>query len=240
MDNTTLGTSKFYPRLVSGTPASVSSPAFEHSAYANGRLFWLGIGVAERCFAAILLLFCFPIFGVAAIAILVLSKQSPLVAHRRVGLGGRDLWVYKLRTMWQPNGKRTELQFLEYLPITPVPVIKKRPDARVTSRLAKFCRKYSIDEIPQLWQVVKGDMALVGPRPITRLELLEYYGDFAATVIQMRPGLVGLWQVRGRNRLSYKQRRKFDEFLIRRWSFPLYAHIVVASIRCVLAGDDAY
>lgn len=142
--------------------------------------------------------------------------------------------------MWQPSNKRPELQFLEYLPITPVPDTKRRPDARVTSRVAKFCRKYSIDEIPQLWQVVKGQMALVGPRPITRLELLTYYGDFATELIKIRPGLVGLWQIRGRNRLTYKQRRKFDEFLIRRWSLPLYLHILVTSIRCVLAGDGAY
>jgi lipopolysaccharide/colanic/teichoic acid biosynthesis glycosyltransferase len=239
MDNTTAQDAKFYARFVSGSSASVSSPVFGGAAYVPARSFEFVICAMERCVAGMLLILSSPVFAAAAVAVLVLSKKSPLVAHKRVGYKGRDLWVLKLRTMWQRDSERT-LGFLEYLPLTPVPQSKRRPDPRVTSHLAKFCRKYSIDEIPQLWQVVKGEMALVGPRPITRLELAEYYGEFGSSLIQVRPGLVGLWQVRGRSRLTYKQRRKFDEFLVCRWSLRLYMHVLLKSICCVLAGDEAY
>ena len=108
------------------------------------------------------------------------------------------------------------------------------------SRFAAFCRRYSLDELPQLYHVARGEMSLVGPRPITLLELNEYYGASAAEVISLRPGLTGLWQVKGRNRLSYARRKRLDLFFVRNGSAGLYFQILLRSVSGVLSGRGAY
>jgi lipopolysaccharide/colanic/teichoic acid biosynthesis glycosyltransferase len=115
-----------------------------------------------------------------------------------------------------------------------------RKSIRVTSRFAAFCRRYSVDELPQLWQVVLGDLALVGPRPLTLHELETYYGSDAARIVAAKPGLSGLWQVSGRSRLSYAQRRRLDLFLVQKWSISLYFRILLITLPRVLAGKDAW
>jgi lipopolysaccharide/colanic/teichoic acid biosynthesis glycosyltransferase len=121
-----------------------------------------------------------------------------------------------------------------------VPEIKVSADPRVTSAFAAFCRKYSVDEMPQLWHVVRGDLALVGPRPLTAEEIAEHYGSEAGEVLRVKPGLTGLWQVRGRSNLTYPERRRLDLFLVRNWSFRLYADILLATIPSVLSGKGAW
>jgi lipopolysaccharide/colanic/teichoic acid biosynthesis glycosyltransferase len=110
----------------------------------------------------------------------------------------------------------------------------------VTSRFAAFCRRYSLDELPQLWQVVRGEMSLVGPRPLTRQELDTYYGADASRIIAAKPGLSGLWQISGRSRLTYPQRRRLDLFLVRKWSVSLYLRILFTTLPRVAAGKDAW
>jgi exopolysaccharide production protein ExoY len=119
-------------------------------------------------------------------------------------------------------------------------VRKSEKDSRVTSRFAAFCRRYSIDELPQLYQVVTGQMSLIGPRPLTKLELDLYYGRNAAELLTRRPGISGLWQVSGRSRLSYRQRRRLDLFLVRKWSPGLYLQTLLATIPTVLTGRNAW
>jgi lipopolysaccharide/colanic/teichoic acid biosynthesis glycosyltransferase len=121
----------------------------------------------------------------------------------------------------------------------PVPTSKRCADPRVKSRFAAFCRRHSLDELPQLYHVARGEMSLVGPRPITLAEHREYYGSSADEVLSVRPGLTGLWQVRGRSRLSYARRKRLDLLLVRRVSASLYFHILVRSIPSVLTGRDA-
>jgi len=126
---------------------------------------------------------------------------------------------------------------ISQLPLNP----RKLPtDPRVTSRLARICRKYSIDELPQLWQVVSGDLALIGPRPLTAEEIETYYRETAAPLLSVKPGLSGLWQVKGRSRLTYRQRCRLDLFMIRKWSLGLYARILAATIPGVLTGRNAW
>ena len=108
------------------------------------------------------------------------------------------------------------------------------------SRFAAFLRKFSIDELPQLLHVLRGDMSLVGPRPLTRAELAKYYGEYATEIIQIQPGLTGLWQIRGRNRLSYRQRRRLDLFLVRRFGWLLYLKVLLCTPARVLTGRDAW
>jgi len=191
----------------------------------------------------VLLLIAFPFLVAVAFVTVALSGRSPFVAHRRVGRKGQTLWVVKLRTMWDKRASVGDrLTFIERIAAgrAGAITIKSRQDPRVTSRFAALCRRYSVDEVPQLWHVVRGEMALVGPRPLTARELEVHYGPVVEEILSVRPGLTGLWQVRGRSSLSYVQRRRLDLFLVRNWSLELYAKILIRTIPAVLVGTDAW
>jgi lipopolysaccharide/colanic/teichoic acid biosynthesis glycosyltransferase len=192
---------------------------------------------AERYAAAAALVLAAPLLGAAMAVVRVLSGRSPLVAHRRIGLGGEPLWVLKLRTMWEGVGR--EGGWVEWLDEPEVPPVKRGLDPRVTSRFAAFCRRHSIDELPQLWHVVQGRMRLVGPRPMTQAEVRTCYGADAGELLAARPGLTGLWQVMGRNRRTDAQRRRLDLLLVRRCSAHLYAWILWRTALEVVAPKDA-
>jgi lipopolysaccharide/colanic/teichoic acid biosynthesis glycosyltransferase len=196
--------------------------------------------LAERLAAGVAFVAVAPALGATMLAVRVLSGRSPLIAHRRLGLNGEPFWILKLRTMWDKADRQTDGGWIEYLRDTDVPVIKGAPDPRVTSRLAAFCRRYSMDELPQLLQVVTGKLSLVGPRPLTKGELDTYYGPDCSEVLSVRPGLTGLWQVMGRNRLTYAQRRRLDLFLVRKWGLGLYLRILLRTPQRVLSGRDAW
>jgi lipopolysaccharide/colanic/teichoic acid biosynthesis glycosyltransferase len=142
--------------------------------------------------------------------------------------------------MWDGPSPQAGPKWIEYLSETEVPVIKGAPDPRVTSRLAAFCRRFSVDDLPQLLQVVTGKLSLVGPRPLTPAELEAYYGSHSAEVLSVRPGLTGLWQVMGRNRLTYPQRRRLDLFFVRKRGLGLYLRILLRTPARVLSGRDAW
>jgi exopolysaccharide production protein ExoY len=201
---------------------------------------WKAVEVGERISAATLLIAVSPFLLAVACLIAALSRRSPLIAHKRVGQGGRAIWVLKFRTMWS-DARQPWAGVIERLPESSVRIVPKAAnDPRVTSRFAAICRHHSVDELPQLWNVLRGEMALVGPRPLTRSELADYYAGHAAELLTRKPGLSGLWQIRGRSTLSYRQRRSLDLFLIRKWSVRLYARILIATIPCVLFGKNAW
>ncbi len=193
-----------------------------------------------------------PFLAAIAVTIFILSGRQPLVAHRRLGHEGRPLWMLKFRTMWNGLSDRDASHgcsdgeqsrgsgFIEKLRGEIVPEAKTSGDPRVTSRFAAFCRRHSIDELPQLWHVARGEMSLVGPRPMTPSEWAKYYGESAAEVLRLKPGLSGLWQTRGRNRLTYRQRRRLDIFLARHYCLLLYLRILGQTVPRVLAGRDAW
>jgi exopolysaccharide production protein ExoY len=195
---------------------------------------------SERVAAGIAFTAVAPALGATMLAVRVLSRRSPLIAHRRLGLNGEPFWIIKIRTMWDRSVAQGAPVWIEYLSDTDVPVSKGAPDPRVTSRLAAFCRRYSIDELPQLLQVVTGRLSLVGPRPLTPAELEAYYGVDSAEVLSVRPGLTGLWQVLGRNRLTYAQRRRLDLFYLRKFGLGLYLRIVLRTPGRILSGRDAW
>ena len=149
--------------------------------------------------------------------------------------------MFKFRTMWPANSVgRAQFCWIEYLASPGERLRKSAADPRVTSRFAAFCRHHSIDELLQLWHVMCGEMSYVGPRPVTRGELVQHYGADVNEVLSMRPGLSGLWQVTGRSRLSYRQRRRLDLHLVRNYSARLYFAILRRTIRCVLKGESAW
>jgi exopolysaccharide production protein ExoY len=195
----------------------------------------------ERVLSAGLLGALSPVIAGSALAIGLLSRRTPLIAHRRVGWRGETLWMLKLRTMWgdEDDVRGERRGWVEYIDDGAGPERKRRVDARVSSRFARFCRRHSIDEIPQLWHVVRGEMSLVGPRPVTAEELRRHYGADAAEVLRHRPGIAGLWQVSGRNRLTYSDRCKLDLEFVRNLSFRLYLKILLATIPEVLSGRNA-
>jgi exopolysaccharide production protein ExoY len=196
----------------------------------------------ERMFAAVMLAALAPLLLVLVVAILVISRRGPLVRHGRVGWNGDPLGLLKLRTMWETSSdpsRRRPFQWIEDVG-GPVNTAKRSHDVRVTSRLAAFCRRYSLDELPQLYHVARGEMSLVGPRPITRWELDTYYGPWADEVLSVRPGMTGLWQVRGRSHLNYSRRRRLDLILVRKASARFHLRILLRSVPVVVNGDGAY
>jgi undecaprenyl-phosphate galactose phosphotransferase len=199
--------------------------------------------VIEQAIGLAALIALSPILLIAGVAIWILSRNAPLVAHRRLGRDGRPFWMLKFRTMWPSeacsNRQRSGALFIEKLRNKAVPEIKTGDDPRVTSRFASFCRMHSIDELPQLWHVATGEMSFVGPRPMTPQEWSKHYGDSAAEVLRLKPGLSGLWQTRGRNRLTYHQRRRLDIFLARHYCLILYLRILGSTVPRVLTGRDA-
>jgi exopolysaccharide production protein ExoY len=193
----------------------------------------------EPCVAALALLVVAPALVMVAAIIAILARRTPLVRHRRVGWRGAELPVLKFRTMWKPNQPWAPLFAIEDVS-NAIPVTKNGEDDRITSRFAAWCRKHSIDELPQLYHVVRGEMSFVGPRPITRGELDEHYGSSAEAVLSLRPGLTGLWQLMGRSRLTYSKRKRLDLRLVRRASPGLYFRILFRSVPRVLLGHDAH
>jgi lipopolysaccharide/colanic/teichoic acid biosynthesis glycosyltransferase len=196
---------------------------------------------AERVLAGLLLAGFAPALAATAIAIRLLSKRSPFVLHCRVGWRGVPFWMVKFRTMWSAGPpRRAECGLVERITSEPRDERKPRRDPRITSRFAIWCRKHSVDELPQLWHVLRGEMSLVGPRPLTRTELDTYYADVAAEVLSRRPGMTGLWQVLGRNELTYSRRRRLDLFLVRRYSLRLYWWILARTPPRVVSGSGAW
>jgi len=193
----------------------------------------------EPCVAALALMVAAPALIVVAAIIAILARRTPLVRHRRVGWRGAELPVLKFRTMWEPNQPWAPLFAIEDVS-NAIPVTKNGEDDRITSRFAAWCRKHSIDELPQLYHVARGQMSFVGPRPITRGELEEHYGPSMEAVLSLRPGLTGLWQLMGRSRLTYSKRKRLDLRLVRCASPRLYFRILFRSVPRVLLGHDAH
>jgi exopolysaccharide production protein ExoY len=205
--------------------------------------YWRTINVLERIVAFVVFGALCPILSIAALTIIVLSRRPPFIAHRRVGQNGREIWVVKLRTMWDSRtasgAGSTLIERISDVPGSR-PILKMCRDPRVANSFAAFLRRYSIDELPQLWQVACGQLALVGPRPITRQEIDEYYGPDSSILLSRKPGITGLWQVCGRSRLNYLQRRRLDLFMIRTWSVRLYLVILSRTLYRAPLGKDAW
>jgi exopolysaccharide production protein ExoY len=193
----------------------------------------------ERAVALLLLLFAAPVLIVMLVVVMLLSGRSPLIAHRRVGWRGSALWMLKVRTMWE-SARTPRRTWLERIDDSVGPARKIPGDARVTSRFARFCRRHSLDELPQLWHVVRGEMSLIGPRPLTVREIRQYYGDAAEEMLCVKPGLAGLWQVSGRNRLTYDERRRLDLEFVRQRSFRMYLRIAVRTLPEIWNGANTW
>ncbi len=182
-----------------------------------------------------------PVIATSAAAVILLSGRSPFVAHLRVGRYGKPFWTLKLRSMWKSGQARAaSAGWVEYIAAEPEDGSKDRNDPRVTSRFAAFCRRHSIDELPQLWHVACGEMSLVGPRPLTRSEIERHYGLHAAELLSVKPGVTGLWQVYGRSAIRFPQRSAMDLEMVRSLNAKMYLRILLRTVPAIIAGSGAW
>lgn len=189
-------------------------------------------------FSAILLLA--PLFLLCCITNGIFSPGPILFRHQRVGFQGKTFSCLKFRTMVTDAEKRLN-EYLEANPDAKAEWLesqKLRDDPRVTP-LGSIFRKTSLDELPQLFNVLKGDMSIVGPRPVTQAEL-PYYSVNLPAYMACRPGITGLWQISGRSSTTYEARVAYDTFYSRNWSLALDAKIIVGTIPALLNSDNAY
>ena len=180
-----------------------------------------------------------PLFLIIAVR-MGLERGPILFRHRRVGQGGRSFDCLKFRTM-VPNAEQTLRDLLEKDPQARAEWLrdhKLRNDPRVT-RLGRFLRKTSLDELPQLWNVLRGEMSLVGPRPIVKDEMLRY-GRYLPSYLAAKPGITGLWQVTGRNDTDYRRRIVLDTYYVRKQTFVMDLKILLKTVKVVLWGRGAY
>ncbi|MEG6504274.1 undecaprenyl-phosphate galactose phosphotransferase WbaP [Nitratidesulfovibrio sp. 1201_IL3209] len=181
-----------------------------------------------------------PLILAIAVWIRVDSPGSPFFTQRRIGQNGREMRILKFRTMIRD----AECVLRDCLSADPDLRAewerdqKLKCDPRIT-RAGAFLRKTSLDELPQLWNVLKGEMSLVGPRPIVEAEV-EKYGEVFDLYTRVKPGITGLWQVSGRNDVSYPQRVEMDRYYICNWSVWFDIWILAKTVPVVLQRNGAY
>ncbi len=184
-----------------------------------------------------------PLFAVIAIWIKIVSPGPAFYRHHgRIGRSGRRFGALKIRTMITDSEKVLR----EFLAANPEALaewqrdLKLKEDPRIIPQIGQFLRKTSLDELPQLWNIIVGDMSLVGPRPIyTEIEV-EKFRERYPLYLKVRPGLTGLWQVSGRNNTSYEDRVRLDSYYVRNWSLWLDYFILLRTVRTVLLREGSY
>jgi exopolysaccharide production protein ExoY len=200
-------------------------------------------GKGKRLFdvaaGGLLLIAALPAMALVALAIKLTDRGPVLYRHERIGLNGSRFSCLKFRTM-VPDA---ETSFEGLLRRNPEfgnewrRGHKLRADPRITP-LGRLLRRWSLDELPQLFNVVRGEMSLVGPRPVTAAELVRY-GASATAYCRARPGLTGLWQVSGRTRLDYEARIGCDLAYLSAWSPWLDAVLLARTPAAIISGDGA-
>jgi exopolysaccharide production protein ExoY len=182
-----------------------------------------------------------PLLLLIACAIKLTSKGKIVYSHERIGRGGVRFRCYKFRTMRKDADAylNTLLKAHPDLKNEWEASRKLKKDPRITY-IGAFLRKTSLDELPQFWNVLKGDLSIVGPRPVVQAELDKYYGCKKEKILSVRPGLTGIWQVSGRNDVSYMKRVFLDEKYIDSQSFWLDLKLILKTIPAMVKSSGAY
>jgi len=181
-----------------------------------------------------------PILAIVAVLIYLDSPGPIVFGHKRVGQGGKEFPCYKFRSM-VPNAQEALEVYLKENPAAREEWerdFKLKDDPRVT-RIGKFLRKTSLDELPQLWNVLVGDMSLVGPRPIVRDEIVKY-GDYINDFYLVPPGITGVWQVSGRSDTTYEERVLMDSWYVHNWSVWIDIVYLLKTVLAVVKSKGAY
>lgn len=198
--------------------------------------------IFDILFSVVALILLSPIFLLIALSIKCLCGGSVIYAQERIGRGGRRFKCYKFRTMF-PNAEAGLHKLLEISPEMRAEwdrSFKLKNDPRITP-IGHFLRRSSMDELPQFWNVLKGDLSIVGPRPVVEDELHQYYREKAHIILSIRPGITGLWQISGRSDLeNYEKRVALDEHYVEHRAFFSDLKIVLKTIPCVIFSRGAY
>lgn len=210
----------------------------------NNNLSWTSKRAMKRgmdlVIAIICILLCLPVFFLIAAAIKLDSSGKIIYRQIRIGRHGRQFKIWKFRTMYLNADKiLNEILGSDTLLKAEWEATQKLKDDPRITRVGKFLRKWSLDELPQLINVLRGDMSIVGPRPITTDEINHYKNSIEFYKI-VRPGISGMWQVSGRNDTTYDFRVKMDEYYIRNWSPWLDIYIILRTIGVVIFRRGAY
>jgi exopolysaccharide biosynthesis polyprenyl glycosylphosphotransferase len=186
--------------------------------------------------SAILLVGLAPLLAVVALLIKFTSPGPALFTQHRLGYNKRKFKIYKFRTMTQDAEQR--IKQLEHLNEVSGPVFKIQNDPRITP-IGRLLRKTSIDELPQLFNVLKGEMSLVGPRPLPVRDYEGFNQDWQRRRLSVRPGITCLWQVNGRSTIPFDNWMQLDLLYIDKWSLRLDVEILIRTIPAVLKGSGA-
>jgi lipopolysaccharide/colanic/teichoic acid biosynthesis glycosyltransferase len=193
-------------------------------------------------FGTIFLLMAVPLIILGGLLVQFTNRGPIFFAQQREGLGGRSITVWKLRTMFQD----AEQRLAEFLAANPAlrseweERYKLAHDPRVLPGIGVLLRRFSIDELPQLWSVVKGEMSLVGPRPFPGYHLQRFPEEFRVFRQRVRPGLTGMWQVVVRSNGNIEEQQSYDTYYIRNWSLWLDLWLLLQTLGVVLLGKGAY
>ena len=184
-----------------------------------------------------LILLLAPILLAIVLAVKLSSAGAVIYRQQRIGRYGRPFAFLKFRSMFQDADKRLAALLVEGNE-KDGPIFKMRNDPRVTP-VGKFLRKYSLDELLQLCNVLTRDMSLVGPRMIAPEEM-EKYNQWGINLLTVKPGITGLWQVSGRSDVSYEERVRLDMYYVRNWTIWLDLQLLLETFPAVMKGQGAY
>lgn len=221
---------RIHMRPISGLPmVHVDLPQYSGYAHALKRLF-------DVMIVGLVLLLLAPVLAIVALAVRLDSRGPAIFRQERVGAHGTRFTMLKFRSMVVDAEERLE-QLLAEDEGNGV-LFKMKEDPRVT-RVGRFLRAYSLDELPQLWNVMRGDMSLVGPRPPLPREVEQYEGHVSRRLLT-RPGITGLWQVNGRSNLSWEESVRLDLYYVENWSITADLVVLAKTVKAVLHRDGAY
>jgi lipopolysaccharide/colanic/teichoic acid biosynthesis glycosyltransferase len=198
--------------------------------------------VFDLAIAVPVFILALPFIAAAAIAVKIASPGPAFFSQKREGIGGNDVRIWKIRTMVPDAEKR----LAEYLASNPAArfewerTLKLRNDPRIVPAVGSFLRRTSIDELPQLWNIIRGDMSLVGPRVMPVNEVNRYTQNGRALRRDVPPGLTGLWQIMYRNNSDLHIREVADSYYVNNWSIWMDTWILLRTVRVVVGGSGAF
>lgn len=197
--------------------------------------------IFDILFSICALIISLPLMICIAVAIRLGSRGKVIYAHERIGRGGKTFRCYKFRTMYPDADKRLQniLAKNPKLKLEWEKNYKLKNDPRVTP-LGSFLRKTSLDEFPQFLNVIKGDLSVVGPRPVVRAEMMQHLGPKAPKILSVRPGLTGLWQISGRSDTTYATRLMLDEKYVDSRTLLLDIKVIAKTIPALFNSKGAY
>jgi undecaprenyl-phosphate galactose phosphotransferase len=216
-------------------------PIFETSTKFDSQINRIIKRTFDILFSLLVILILLPVYILIAILVKISSKGPIFYKHKRIGKDGKCIEIYKFRTMYENADEMLKkiLENDENLKKEWETYYKLKNDPRITP-IGKILRKFSLDELPQFFNVLKGDLSVVGPRPVVKDELEKYYGEFKKFYLAVKPGITGLWQVSGRNNTTYEDRVKLDTIYVINWSLWLDIIIILKTLKVIIKKEGAY